>query len=391
MVSIIVFSIISLIIFIYTFLRMLKDNNSNYLFALIPEFLGIAIDFLCIFFSYEPNIAVFIVMYFLSVILPITIIILEKNDIRLLEILNIYKSKYFEKKNDKEQAKRYLLKNIKQFPNSYLSHKYLGEWYEKNNELEKAEDEFLKSIEIKPNKYENYLKLANVYNEDKKAEQAIYILREVLKKKNDYLDASICLGNILYDSEMFKEAIIVFQDALKFNPGEYKLYYYMGMTYTRLNDFQNAKECYQKAATINSISNIANLNLGQISLIFKDYDEAEKYFMECIENDDEEVQANAYYYLAKIKLINNEIHLGIQYANIAIEIEPKLIHRMEKDTYFAAILGKLKNKEDRELKTNLSKNDEKIIDYLDKTYGVVQTLTSNKEKSEIVNEERERE
>ena len=133
MVSIIVFSIISLIIFIYTFLRMLKDNNSNYLFALIPEFLGIAIDFLCIFFSYEPNIAVFIVMYFLSVILPITIIILEKNDIRLLEILNIYKSKYFEKKNDKEQAKRYLLKNIKQFPNSYLSHKYLGEWYEKNN------------------------------------------------------------------------------------------------------------------------------------------------------------------------------------------------------------------------------------------------------------------
>ena len=91
MVSIIVFSIISLIIFIYTFLRMLKDNNSNYLFALIPEFLGIAIDFLCIFFSYEPNIAVFIVMYFLSVILPITIIILEKNDIRLLEILNIYR------------------------------------------------------------------------------------------------------------------------------------------------------------------------------------------------------------------------------------------------------------------------------------------------------------
>ena len=253
----------------------------------------------------------------------------------------------------------------------------MAEWYEKNGELEKAEDEYLKVIEIKPKKYENYYKLAIIYNQDKKQEQAIKLLREVLKRKSDYLDASLCLGNILYETEMFKEAINVFAEALKYNPGEYKLYYYMGMTYTRLNDFPNAKEYYKKAATINSTLNAAKLNLGQISLIFKDYDEAEKYFMECIENDDEEIQAEAYYYLAKIKLINNENNLAVHYANIALEIEPNLIEKMEKDIYFASILGKLKTKENKFVKTKLNKEEKNIINYLDNTYGVVQTLIIN--------------
>ena len=41
-------------------------------------------------------------------------------------------------------------------------------------------------------------------------------------------------------------------DALKYAPNNFELYYQMGMAYTMLNDFQNAKLCYQKAASINS-------------------------------------------------------------------------------------------------------------------------------------------
>lgn len=316
-------------------------------------------------------------MYAFSVFIPIIILILEKREINIMEILNISKAKSYEKNGQIDLAKKQLIQNVNKFPNNYLSHQKLAEWYEKNGELEKAEDEYLKVIEIKPKKYENYYKLAIIYNQDKKQEQAIKLLREVLKRKSDYLDASLCLGNILYETEMFKEAINVFAEALKYNPGEYKLYYYMGMTYTRLNDFPNAKEYYKKAATINSTLNAAKLNLGQISLIFKDYDEAEKYFMECIENDDEEIQAEAYYYLAKIKLINNENNLAVHYANIALEIEPNLIEKMEKDIYFASILGKLKTKENKFVKTKLNKEEKNIINYLDNTYGVVQTLIIN--------------
>ena len=389
MINIIVFSVISISIFIFTVIKLIKENNSNYLFALIPEFLGIIINFICIFFSIEPEIILLIIMYTLSVIIPIVLLILEKKEINLYELIGIIKAEYYKEKNRFDLVKRQLINNVNKFPNSFLSHQKLGEWYEKNGELEKAEDEFLKVIELKPKKYENYYKLALIYNKEKKNEQAIEVLKDVLKRKKDYLDASLALGDILYETEMFKEAINVFQDALKYNPGEYKLYYYLGMTYTRINDFSNAKEYYKKAATINGTLNAAKLNLGQISLLFKEYDEAEKYFMECIENDDEEIQAESYYYLSKIKLINNENALAVQYANIALELEPKLIEKMEKDIFFASVLGKLKTKESKYVKTKLTKGEKNIINYLDKTYGVVQTLTLNKETREKEEKERD--
>ena len=389
MINIIVFSVISISIFIFTVIKLIKENNSNYLFALIPEFLGIIINFICIFFTINPEIILLIIMYILSVIIPIALLILEKNEINLYELIGIIKAEYYKEKNQFDLVKRQLINNVNKFPNSFLSHQKLGEWYDKNGELEKAEDEFLKVIELKPKKYENYYKLALIYNKEKKNEQAIEVLKDVLKRKKDYLDASLALGDILYETEMFKEAINVFQDALKYNPGEYKLYYYLGMTYTRINDFSNAKEYYKKAATINGTLNAAKLNLGQISLLFKDYDEAEKYFMECIENDDEEIQAQSYYYLSKIKLINNENALAVQYANIALELEPKLIEKMEKDIFFASVLGKLKTKESKYVKTKLTKGEKNIINYLDKTYGVIQTLTLNKETREKEEKERD--
>ena len=78
-------------------------------------------------------------------------------------------------------------------------------------------------------------------------------------------------------------------------------------------------------------------------------------------------------------------------ANIALELEPTLIKKMEKDIYFATILGKLKIKEEKNVKTKLNKEEKNLINYLDKTYGVVQNLTSNREPKEqnIIQKERE--
>lgn len=377
MVHIIIFSIIALSLFILTFLKLIKENNSNYLFALIPEFLGLCIDFVCILNSTNPNVFTITLMYILSIFTPIIMIILKKNDINLLEFINMAKVHYYENKNQKDNAKQVLIYNIKKHPNSYLAHKALAEWYEKNNEIEKAEDEYTKVIELKSNNYANYIKLAELYKESDKKEFSIKILQEMLKKKPDSIEASLLLGDILYSNEMFKEAINVYKQAINYNPGEYQIYYCLGMTYTRLNDFQNAMEYYKKAATINSILDVAKLNLGQISLIFKEYDEAEQYFMECIQTEDEKLQSEAYYYLAKIKIINGQKDVAIQYANIAVEINPSIIKKMEKDVYFTVILAKIKTKEEKEVKTNVNNKEEELIKYLNKTYTVVEKLTQN--------------
>lgn len=382
MIYIILFSVIALAIFIITFIKLVKENNSNYTFVLVLEFVGLIIDFIFILQGKNPNTFIWCIMYILNLIIPVIGLILEKNKINLLELINLFKVSYYENKDNKELAKVILLKNLQLHPNSYLSHKKMAEWYEKNNEYEKAESEYEIAIDLKPKNYDNYLKLANIYKQNGKNQLGIELLNNLLKTKPEYTEASIALGDLLYSSNMFKEAIGIYQEALKYNPGEYMLYYCMGMTYTRLNDFQNAKEYYKKASIINSTLNVAKLNLGQISLIFKEYYEAEKYFMECIESDDETVQAQAYYYLAKIKIINGQKELAIQYANIAIELDSKLISIIENDTDFATIIGKINLTKSKNANTKMNKKELKIVDYLNNTYGVVEKLTQNDKKIE---------
>ena len=149
------------------------------------------------------------------------------------------------------------------------------------------------------------------------------------------------------------------------------------MTYTRLNDFQNAKEYYMKAAKINSIKDISNLNLGQIYLIFREYDEAEKYFYEGLNCDDEKIQANSYLYLAKINLLKNNTEKAIIYANMSIEIFPEIIKKIENDETFGIILGKIKIKPSKDVKSKLNDKEIKIIEHLGKTYDVVEKLADN--------------
>ena len=109
MVNIIIFSIIALSIFIFTVFRLIKDNNANYILALIPEFIGIIINFICIFFTIEPSIILLVIMYAFSVFIPIIIIIKKKREINIMEILNISKAKSYEKNGQIDLAKKQLI------------------------------------------------------------------------------------------------------------------------------------------------------------------------------------------------------------------------------------------------------------------------------------------
>jgi len=365
-----IFTIILLIaMFAYTFSKMIKNNFIDYVYVLVAEFVGIAIMFLLILLGKSPSILVYTLVYFISICIPILFMMLERKGVYISEL----KLTLFRNKVGKEDILSVLNKN----PNSYLGHQMLAEYYEKNNENEKAEDEYYKLIDLKPEEEENYIKLANLLHEDKKNKEASEVLQHLLDIKPDQTKASIMLAGILYDNNKFKEAIIVLNHGLKYNPKEYELYYYLGMTYTRLNDFNNAKECYQKAATINSIQDIANLNIGQIYLIFEEYDKAEEYFFKTLESDDDVVLANSYFYLAKIKLINENIEQAIQYLNLAIECDPAIIKRIRQDEIFAETWNKIIFKTKDSINTKLTTKDIQTMNHLGKTFNLVENLTNN--------------
>ena len=132
-------------------------------------------------------------------------------------------------------------------------------------------------------------------------------------------------------------------NALRYNPGNYDLYYNLGMVYTMVNDFQRAKEFYQKAAEINSLLYNAKLSIGQIALIAGDLDEAEKYFKESIKGED--VESGSYYYLSQVAMLKGDKEKAINYMNIAVELDPKIYNKVQKENVFTPIKSEIRKPE----------------------------------------------
>lgn len=335
-----IFTIISFAIFVYMFLRMIKNNDTTYVIILVFEAIGIALNFVEVLFSVKLNITFSILKYILSIVIPIAIIILEKNNSSLLEKINIQKAKFYLLFGNNKKAKQALIDLLEKSPNNYKAHKFLAEIYEQEGGMRKAIDEYVQAVDLNKHDYDSYYKVAELLNNLEKKDEAIQMLTRLLTIKPEKYEASILLGELLTEKEKYKEAANVYQNALRYNKESYDLNYNLGIVYTMLNDFKSAKDCYDKAAQINSLLYNAKYSLAEIALIYKDIEEAEKRFLESV--DDEELSADAYYELAKISLIKGEKDTAIHYINTAIDLNSKKIsEKVKKDPIFIPIMARI--------------------------------------------------
>ena len=141
-------------------------------------------------------------------------------------------------------------------------------------------------------------------------------------------------GDLLIEKERFKEAINVYTKAIKYNDQKPELYYNLGIAYSRINEFSLAKNCFEKTVEIDSNLYNAYYRLGQIALLYRDIESAEKYFMQSL---DGETEAKSYYQLAKIYLIKNDKNKAEMYLNRAVQSNPKYYELAKKEPIFFSI------------------------------------------------------
>ncbi|HOZ54749.1 MAG TPA: tetratricopeptide repeat protein [Clostridia bacterium] len=336
----IIFFLLAVSLFVVTFGKLIKKNDTSYINFLAIQFMGILLGFLELSFKWNLNIFFKLFLYFISIILPIVIIMLEKKDINIPEGLEILKVKLLILFNKNERAKITLLKIVNKYPKSYMAHKMLAEWYEKDNQISTAIEEYVRAVEVNLKDYNSYFKVAKLLKEIDKIEESETMLKDLLKKKPDFYEATEVLGDIYYDKEMFKEVISIYLDAQKYNPAKYEIYYNLGMAYTRLNDFQRANEYYAKAAEINSLLHNGIFNMGQIAMIMSELEDAEKYFLDSLQGED--VEAGSYFYLAQIAMIKGQKEKALNYINLAIEIDIDLYEKVKEQNLFIPILKQIK-------------------------------------------------
>ena len=397
----IIFNLLAFTLFTIIFIKMVKKNDTVYIDLLVIQFIGIAINFIELISSVKLPIVIKVLLYVICVILPLIVIIIEKKKILFPEALNIMLAKFFLAINNKENAKKYMLKLVDKYPNSYYGHKMLAELYEEEGKYTNSMDEFVRAIEINGKDYDSYYKIAVLLNKLNNNQASIDMLNDLLKKKPEYTQASMLLGDILYTEERFKEASQVYAEALKYNPENYDIYYNLGMVYTRLNDFKKAKEYYQIAAEVNSMLYNAKFNLAQIAMIYGDLEDAEKFFMECLAKED--IESGSYYYLAQINMLRGEKEKAVNYLNIAIELDKDIYKEVQSDELFKDIRKEIRmpNLNDTlklPIINRLTKKEKITQNHLKETYKLVNKLsgsqieekeeTKEKEAEEIEREEK---
>ena len=150
MIERILFNVFALGLFLFLFFRMIQKNDTNYIYVLVLQALGITIGFIALIIEVELNILLLILTYVFSVILPIIIILIERKGITLTEAIYISLSKLYFTIGNEEKSKKILLQLVEKNPNSYYGHKLLAEKYEKEGQLQTAIEEYIRAINIRP-------------------------------------------------------------------------------------------------------------------------------------------------------------------------------------------------------------------------------------------------
>ena len=380
-----IFIMLSIILFVIIFFKMIKKNDTSYVPILAIEALGIGIDFIFLVTNHNMNIFVKFIIYSMSVIIPLIIIILEKNKIDIMiyfkmAIINMYMAF-----GNYKMAKIKLLELLEENAESYDLHKKLAIIYEKEGGMRKAIDEYVQCIDLNKQDYDSYYKVATLLQDLDRKKEAIEMLNNLLNKKPEYIEATMMLGDLLIEEKSYKEAAMVYMDGLKFNPVSYDLNYNLGMVYTLLNDFNNAKQCYEKAAEINHLAYNAKYCLAEIALIYKDLDKAEEYFQQAL--NEEELCADCYFELAKINLMKDKKDLAIKYANLAIDLNSKKIaKKIEKEPLFMTIRKKISipfNLEEKEDMPSFSKKERIAKEHLENTTDITTNMGYSRKKENI--------
>ena len=179
------------------------------------------------------------------------------------------------------------------------------------------------------------------------------------------------------EKKKYKEAINAYSQGIKYNEEDEEMYYDLGIAYSMINQFPLAKKCFEKAVELNSNYYNASYRLGQISLLYRDIELAEKYFTDSIYG---ETESKSFYQLAKISIIKNDKTKAAMYINNAINCDYRYYEIARKEPIFFPIKNQFsKPAESEQRKIEESKKEKEISEYLDNTYSLTNKLKDNKD------------
>jgi len=363
---------------------MIRKNDTTYLIIILFQALGILINLIQILFNVLNDAFFQAICYLFCIIIPGFVILAELRGINFSEIMYLMAAKIYILAGNDKKARDILVNLVTKYSKSYLGHKWLAEIYEKEGGMRRAIDEYVKVLDIKKDDNKSYFKISVLLNDLGKKDESIQMLQILVKKRPEIYEATEMLGDLLIEKERFNEAIDLYTKALNYYPENYAIYYNLGIVYTRTNNFDMAKEYYEKAAELNSDFVNSRYRLGQIALLYRDIEGAEENFLSCL---NAETEGEASFELSKIYVLKNQPERAAKYANRAIDFDPRYYEKIQNDPLLFSVKKDIifPSEEITPKENVFSPKEEMINEYLKDTYNLTKKIDLKEAEKEGIN------
>lgn len=336
MIELIIFGIISLILFTYIAKRSLEIRSYVSNIILILNIVGIIIMPLIYVKTNKIDMVSRIISLILGIILPIVIIIIEYlTKVSYDEKIILYIAEFYEFTKNRKKAKDIIVKYLEKYDDSYLLHKKLATIYEKEGGTRKAIDEYVEAVSIKGTDYESYFRVIELLEYLDKKDEAITLIERLLKVYKRYPKAYIMYANLILEKGNLKEVAKIYEEGLSYNKESKEIMYNLASIYVRLNEYSLAKKNLESIFKLDKKSHIVCLNLAQIAMIEREYSEAKMYLD--IAKKEKEIEDIVYYEIAKINVLERKEEEAISNLNKALEINSNIIVKINATEIFKEI------------------------------------------------------
>jgi protein O-GlcNAc transferase len=157
------------------------------------------------------------------------------------------------------------------------------------------------------------------------ADEAIRLLHTIIKLEPGNADAHLLLGSLLVESGDKSGAIEQLSEGVHLRPRSAEAQNALGEAYTRFNDPQSARGCFDKALAIDPAFIPANLNLALALLQSAEYDAAEEHLRIVVQARGKAAEAAyAQYLWAKVFTAHDDPKNAAIHLEQAVKLNPEM-------------------------------------------------------------------
>jgi len=135
-------------------------------------------------------------------------------------------------------------------------------------------------------------------------------------------------GKQFFEQKQYKKAMEAFQQALKLDPKNPSLHNYLGLTYKKLEFFEDALKSYQEAIRLKPTSSVYYYNLGMLYYDLKMYQQSVEALKLAIKNNSQD--ADNHYLLGKAYARLKQRSAALEHYRELKKLDPKLAEKLRK-------------------------------------------------------------